>query len=376
MTTLALAALLAVPAAAAPAPKAPEFKIAKVFNAPVTEVKGLASLKGKVVFLEFWATWCGPCVAGVPRTNRLIDSLKGEPVVFLSVTDEPADMIAAFLKTREFKAWVGVDEARSALKAYKVRGRPDGYLIGKDGTLLARVYPDELKESDVRDAIAGRFKPRPVKFGAGEPAAAAAPGGALFELTISSASGEMGATMGEDMLEATAMPFAMTVSWIWGVRDFQVLAEHPPVESFNVRLKTTPEGYEKGLELLKQAVQSTFGVTVAPEMAETDVFLLSLSTEPGAPRPKAGDPAQKSGIMASGPGRLLGKATMERFASRISAHKLVVDDTGLAGEYTLDLEWKRGDDKARDRALAAQGLRLLPGRRKVEMIRVSPAKKN
>ena len=97
MLKLALAAVLLVPAAAASAKKAPEFKIAKVFNAPVSEVKSLASLKGKVVFLEFWATWCGPCVAGVPRTNRLLDSLKGEPVVFLAVTDEPADMIAAYL---------------------------------------------------------------------------------------------------------------------------------------------------------------------------------------------------------------------------------------------------------------------------------------
>lgn len=375
MITFALAALLAVPAAAAP--KAPDLKIAKVFNAPVSEIKGLDSLKGKVVFVEFWATWCAPCVAGVPRTNRLIDSLKGESVVFLAVTDEPADMVAAFLKTHEFKSWVGVDEAKSSLKAYKVRGRPDGFLIGKDGSLLARIPPDSLQESDVRDAIAGRFKPRPVKFGADADAPPGAKAGeALFELTISSASGEMGASMGEDMLETTALPFDMTVAWIWGVRDFQVVADHPPVEAFNVRLKTTPERYGQGVELLKRAVQATFGVTVSTSLEESDVFLLTLSTGPGAPRPKAGDPAVKSGIMASGPGRLLGKATMARFADRIGARRLVVDDTGLAGEYALDLEWKRGDDAARDRALAAQGLRLVPGRRKVEMIRVAPAKKD
>lgn len=377
MIKLALAVLLAVPASAAPAP---EFKIDKVFNAPVTEVKSLASLKGKVVFLEFWATWCAPCVAGVPRTNRLIDALKGEPVVFLAVTDEPADMIAAFLKTHEFKAWVGVDEAKSSIKAYKNTGRPDGYLIGKDGSLLARIFPDDLTENNVRDAIAGRFKPAPVKMGDTDASSSNAKAGkSFFEMTLSSGSGEMGASMGEDMMETRALPFSMTIAWVWGVKDFQVIAEYPPVESFNIRLKTSPEGFKKGRELLKLAVQSTFGVSIEPEMMETDVFLLSLSTAPGAPRPKAGDPSLKSGIMASGPGRLLGKATMDRFATRLSGGKLVIDDTGLAGEYALDLEWKRNDDRDRtdcNRALAAQGLRLVPARRKVEHLRVLPAKKN
>lgn len=378
MITLALAVLLALPAAAAP--KAPEFKIAKVFNAPVTEVKSLAGLKGKVVFLEFWATWCGPCVAGIPRTNRMIDALKGEPVVFLAVTDEPADRIAAYLKTHEMKAWVGVDEARSSLKAYKNRSRPDGYLIGKDGAFLARIYPDHLQESDIRDAIAGTFKAKAADKAFNEAEAPPSPkaGKTLYEIVISSASGKPAMSMGESDLEANAMPFSLIISFIWDVEQDQVIAENPPVESFSVRIKTPPDGFEQGRELMKRAIASTFGVSVASELKETDVFLLSLSTAPGAPRPSAGDPSLKSGIMASGGGRLLGKATMSRFAKALwggASPKPVIDDTGLKGEYALDLEWKRKDDADLVRALASQGLRLVPGRRKVEFLRVEPVKK-
>lgn len=378
MVKIALAVLLAAPAAAASPKKAPEFKIAKVFNAPVSEVKSLASLKGKVVFLEFWATWCAPCVAGVPRTNRLIDALKGEPVVFLAVTDEPADMIAAFLKTHEFKAWVGVDEARSSVKAYKNRSRPDGYLIGKDGALLARINPDSLQESDVRDALAGTFKPKPqpAAFEAPEPGGGKTSGKTLFEAVISSASGKPSMSMGEDDLDANAMPFALILSWIWGVDSDQVIAENPPVAEFSVRLKTPPGRFEEGREILKQAVKTTFGIDVTPELKETDVYLLSLSTAPGAPRPAPGDPAVKTGIMRSGGGRLLGKMTMASAAKALWEEKPVFDDTGLAGEYALDLEWKRKDHADRDRALAAQGLRYAPGRRKVEFLRVTPEKKN
>ena len=153
------AALLAAPAAAAP--KAPNFKVSVVRNAPVTKINGLRDLKGKVVFLDFWATWCAPCVAGLPRVNALVDALKGEPVVFLSVTDEPAETIEAFRKTHEIKAWIGIDEPQSSLKAYRVSSRPAGYLIGKDGTLLATILPNDLKEKDLRDALAGRFAPQP-----------------------------------------------------------------------------------------------------------------------------------------------------------------------------------------------------------------------
>ncbi|MFI5363075.1 MAG: TlpA family protein disulfide reductase [Elusimicrobiota bacterium] len=152
-----LAAALAVPSFAAP--KAPDFKIARVLNAPVSELKGLAGLKGKVVYLEFWATWCAPCVAGIPHMNRLVDAFKGEPVVFLSVTDEPAAKIEAFIKTHEMKAWVGV-EAESAVKAYGVESRPAGFLIGKDGTFLAEISPQQLTEQELRDALAGTFAPR------------------------------------------------------------------------------------------------------------------------------------------------------------------------------------------------------------------------
>ena len=156
------AALLAAPVSAAP--RAPNFKIARVLNAPASKIGRLSELRGKVVFLDFWATWCAPCVAGLPRVNALIDALKGEPVVFLSVTDEPAATIETFRRTHEIKAWIGIDEAQSALKAYRVSSRPAGYLIGKDGVLLASISPGNLKEKDVRDAISGRFEPRPVPF--------------------------------------------------------------------------------------------------------------------------------------------------------------------------------------------------------------------
>jgi uncharacterized protein (TIGR03435 family) len=374
ITTLCLA-LLAAPAFAAP--KAPNFKIARVQNAPVSKINGLADLKGKVVFLEFWATWCQPCVAGIPRTNRLIDALKGEPVVFLAVTDEPADMIETFRKTHEIKAWVGIDEAKSSLKPYHVMSRPAGYLIGKDGALLAAISPEDLKEKDVRDAIAGHFAARPVAWDDAQrrPVGPAA-GKTYFEAKISAASGERGMREGFDGMESRANDFAQNVAWIWDVQRGQVLVDSAPVAAFNFTLKTTPEGYERGREALKTAVESAFGVSVAPEKREADALVLTLSAAKDGPRPKPGAEGGKSGLMAYGGGRLLGKVPLSEVARALwmSLDVPVVDETALKGEYEFDLEWKPSDRAALDRVLAAQGLSLVPARRTVEFLRVSPAK--
>lgn len=371
-----LAALLAAPSFAAP--KAPNFKVAVVQNAPVSRIKGLADLKGRVVFLEFWATWCQPCVAGIPHMNRVIDALKGEPVVFLSVTDEPADMVAAFRKTHEMKAWVGVDEAHAALKPYHVLSRPAGYLIGKDGTLLASVFPDDLKEKDVRDALAGRFKPRPVSW---EGAPRAKPDGAstgktYFEAKITAASGKPNMGSGDDGIDAQALDFASNVAYIWDVEPDQVLVDTPPVAAFNFALKTPPGAVERGREALKAAVQAAFAVRVAPEKREADALVLTLSAAPGAPRPKAGAAGVKTGLMSYGGGRLLGTVPMSDVARALwlSLEKPVVDETGLKGDYDFDMEWKPGDRAALDGLLAAQGLSLVPGRRAIDVLRVASVK--
>lgn len=377
MKTLALCAVLfSSPALAA---KAPNIKLPVVQNAPVAKIGGLAELKGKVVFLEFWATWCTPCVAGIPHVNRVIDSVKGEPVVFLSVTDEAPDMIATFRKTHEMKAWVGIDEKGAVLKAYHVSSRPAGYLIGKDGTLLASIFPDDLKEKDIRDALAGKFKPRPVSWEGGvKPGKSegASEGKTYFEARISAASGKPGMRGGSDGLAATALDFASNVAWIWDVQPDQVLVDTPPVSAFNFTLTTPPEGFEQGREMLKAAVQSAFGVAVAKEKRDAEALVLTLSSAPGAPRPKPGAEGGQSGLMAYGGGRLLGKVPMSDVARALwsSLRKPVVDETGLKGDYDIDWEWKDGDRAALDAVMAAQGLSLVPAKRPVEFLRVTKAK--
>lgn len=370
MSALSFALLLAVTATAA-APKAPGFTLPVLLQAPAGAPKSLAGLKGKVVYLEFWATWCAPCVAGFPRTNRLIEKFAGQPVVFLAVTDEDPALIESWLKTHESKAWIGVDPTKASLVSYRVRGRPDGFLIGKDGALLARMSPESLTEEDLRAALAGRFAARPAFRP--EPAPSPARREALYEVAIFPASSEWSLMRGDGELEGKGLPFAAALAEIWDVPAELVVLEKPPVEGFDFRLKTGREDFERGRERLKEAVASAFGLTLRAEPRETDVLLLERL--PGAAAPAAAPEGVKRGLMGYGPGRLLGTATAAEFARALfNASDLpVLDATGLKDAFALDLEWKRGDASARDEALATAGLRLSRARRRIDFWVATPA---
>jgi thiol-disulfide isomerase/thioredoxin len=94
----------------------------------------LAGLKGKVVVVEFWATWCGPCVAGIPHLNKLHDEYASKGLTILSFTDQSRKGIENFLKKMPIKYALGTGSELAS--EYGVSGIPHAFLIGKDGKLL------------------------------------------------------------------------------------------------------------------------------------------------------------------------------------------------------------------------------------------------
>ncbi len=354
---------------------APKFRIDKVLNAPVTKVSQ-ASLKGKVVFLDFWATWCPPCVASLPHMNKLAKAMKGKPVVIIAVTDEPTDTIKDFLKTHEIASWIGIDLEKYAVKAFKANSRPQGYLIGRDGKLLAHINPTALTEKDLLDAAAGKFEPKPIidQYETAKESTGTAK--TYFEMKITSPEGKFKMSSGGGEFETRSIPLAYTIAQLWDVQDDQVIVDSRTVSALNVYLKTSYENYDQAKELLKSALQSSLGIKVTPEQRETEVYLLSLSTAPGAPRPKPAAPDARLVLTSYGAGGMVGTADMDKAASVfwIGMDKPVINDTGLKGGYEFDMQWKYKDKAELEKLLADQGLALVPGRRTVDFLRVTPVK--
>ncbi len=114
--------------------RAPAFMTKTVNGRPLS----LASLRGKVVLLDYWATWCGPCRMAIPTLESLYKQFgaKGLTVIGMSV-DDPSTVaqVKPFVKAMHITYAVSaVPRANSlAARAYKVNGIPSQYLIDRNG---------------------------------------------------------------------------------------------------------------------------------------------------------------------------------------------------------------------------------------------------
>ncbi len=96
----------------------------------------LSDLRGKIVLVNFWATWCPPCRAEMPDLQVIYDHFKNQLVV-LSITDEDAIKVASFLGQAGYKYPILLDPGRKVAGEFHVDGIPQSFVFSPDGKLVA-----------------------------------------------------------------------------------------------------------------------------------------------------------------------------------------------------------------------------------------------
>lgn len=116
---------------------APQITVNSLTNVPLK----LSDLKGKVVLLNFWATWCPPCRDEMPSMMKLNSAMAGKPfqMVAVSIDEGGVPDIESFFKSSGYSLPTYTDPGGEAVKTYGITGVPESFIIDKNGILVKKV---------------------------------------------------------------------------------------------------------------------------------------------------------------------------------------------------------------------------------------------
>lgn len=310
------------------------------------------SLRGRPVIVEFWATWCGPCLSEIPHLNALASRFPG--VQFLAITDEPPAVVEPFLEKQPISGIVGIDRNRSTFTAFGVEGIPRAFLVDERGFLRGAYHPRQLTEAVITDFVAGRpisvrHLSSPSRFFKGTDAEP------LFATGIRpSTKDRVGGILRVDpgMLEGQNLPLRTIVAHAYALPS---MTEGTRLEGPGDILSTRydfcvllPRGMEGDLSLLREMLGRAIHLNLRREKRTVDAFVLM---------------AGNAKLMSSDEGY-----TMSHLAGTLEYRlkRFVVDETGLVGHYRFDYPRRNEDLEpfVRDHL----GLAFESARREVEIV--------
>ena len=250
--------------------KAPEIKISKW-------MKSEPNMKGKKVFLEFWATWCGPCKQMIPHLNEMCNKYSKD-LVFVSITKEKSDLISEFMKKTEMKANIAIDDNGKTNTNYGIKFIPQAFLINENGIIDWVGHPGTLPES----AIADYIKTGKVNVAPETPAAPEndAQKNLIYGLTISKSNfpKEQGTySLGKSEIQYINLPLKTIVEMILDSSPLKVeLSNNIPTENLDIYYRPANNlNYEQYKIGMLKTILNALNLEMTTEKLTTKVYKIN-----------------------------------------------------------------------------------------------------
>ncbi|MBZ5636942.1 MAG: TlpA family protein disulfide reductase [Acidobacteriia bacterium] len=112
------------------------------------KARRLSEQRGKIVLLNFWATWCGPCRAEMPLLDKTNQDWAAKGLAMFNITDETAETVTSFLRQFKYSLPVMLDNSRKVFDRYDVLGIPRTYILDRSGQIFATL-PEAFTEAEL-----------------------------------------------------------------------------------------------------------------------------------------------------------------------------------------------------------------------------------
>lgn len=135
---------------------APDFTLPRLNGESVS----LHDYREKIIFLNFWATWCLPCRKEMPSMEKLYQTLKGEPfeILAVSIDSSGADVVAPFMADYQLSFPALLDTDAIVMRRYNVNNIPQTFIIDKEGVIVSkfigsRDWAEEKEIQYIKDLV-------------------------------------------------------------------------------------------------------------------------------------------------------------------------------------------------------------------------------
>lgn len=116
-------------------------------------LKAKPETAGKPMMVEFWATWCGPCVASIPHVNEIHKKYESKGLIVIGLTQESNQVIKPFAKEKKMEYHVGTDKGGKVSKELGIKGIPHAVLINKAGEIVWEGHPSGVTDAEIEKLL-------------------------------------------------------------------------------------------------------------------------------------------------------------------------------------------------------------------------------
>jgi uncharacterized protein (TIGR03435 family) len=338
---------------------------------------GWAAFRGNFVVVDFWATWCGPCLPGLNRMASLEKEFAGQPVRFLTVASDDMDRVKKYFADKGLTLQTYVEgENASTSDSFGIHGLPAAAVVDREGRMVGVTPGENVTAAVVRELLNGEKVELPpfqrlnnITWDQDEITwqDGVLPAFAVLIKPIEVTGGGFLYKPGSNRISGDGVPVYAMIMAAWQTDSNHIdLRERLPVGAYRF-VAMVPKGREAELlPALQDALQRNFSFRAVWDEQERDVLVL---TRDGT---KTLTDSSTEPLFTFSRGKItMKKQSTAKLAETLPnwLRKVVVDETELHGLYDFDLEYRADSPKMLTDALQQKyGLVLTPAKRKLRIL--------